>query len=230
MLGSYEKDTEDDIDTVIVIVTHGAGCNALIGAMTGQPVLLDIGLASLTMATRKQGENVPSLPASPIRTRRGSLDLGIATRYDMEIIASTEHLRAPSNPLGLNSPRLARSPAFASKRVVGPDSVEGFTLGESMRSNSYMGRSASQSVSGPKVASGLWSSSGTSDAESTDSDLWPAFDRGKTVVPAVEEIDEVNKLPAYLPARTSTQAGLWGSAPALPQDHGPKRRWTGVDQ
>lgn len=234
MLGWYEKD-DDDVDTVVVIVTHGAGCNALIGAMTGQPVLLDIGLASLTMATRKQGEN--TLPSSPVRNRRGSLDLGIATRYDMEIIASTEHLRAPSISLGLNSTKLAKSPASASKRVVGPESVEGFTLGESTRSNSYMGRSVSQSVSGrnssgPRlssgISSGLWGSTATSDdEESTDSDLWPAFDRGKLAVVAAEEVDEEEKL-SYLPARTSTQEGLWGSVPA--QDYGPKRRWTVVDQ
>ena len=237
MLGWYEKNSTDDVDTVVVIVTHGAGCNALIGAMTGQPVLLDIGLASLTMATRKQGEDAPSLPSSPIRTRRGSLDLGIATRYEMEIIASTEHLRAPSNPLGLNSPRLARSPAFASKRVVGADSLEGFTLGDPMnlRSSSYMGvaRSASQkSMFGPRISSGLWSSSETSeDVESTDSNTWPAFDRGKTVEGTVEEVDEVeDKFPIYLPSRTNTQDGLWGSAATLPRDTGSKRRWTVADQ
>jgi hypothetical protein len=226
MLGWYEKDTED-VDTVVIIVTHGAGCNALIGAMTGQPVLLDIGLASLTMATRKPDGNI-TLPSSPVKTRRGSLDLGIATRYDMEIIASTEHLRAPSNPLGLNSPRLARSPAFASKRVVGPESVEGFSLGESMRSMSYIGRTPSQSVSGPRVPSGLWNSSGTSEEAETESDLWPAIDRGKGVVPAVDEVEE--ELHKYSPGRTNTHVGLWGSAPALPEDHGPKRRWTVVDQ
>lgn len=239
MLGWYEKNADEDIETIIVIVTHGAGCNALIGAMTGQPVLLDIGLASLTMAVRK--EDSAPVPSSPVRSRRGSLDLGIATRYDMQIIASMEHLRPPSNTMGLNSPRLARSPASASRRVVGADSPEGFTLGDPMnaRSTSYMGQggilgqSASQKSyygSVPKVSSGLWSSSGTEDSESTDSDLWPAFDRGKNVAPAVKEVEEVDdKFPRQLPARNNTQGGLWGSAPLL-QDLGPKRRWTVVDQ
>ena len=247
MLGWYEKNTPDDdeVDTVVVIVTHGAGCNALIGAMTGQPVLLDIGLASLTMAVHKDGEGVPSLSSSPVRTRRGSLDLGIATRYDMEIVASTEHLRAPSNPLGLNSPRLARSPAFASRRAVGADSLDGFTLGDPMtsRSSSYMGlgRSASQrSFYGsltPRISSGLWSSSGHSeDAESTDSDLWPAFDRGKTPTSEFKEVKEVekaeDKFPSHvnIPMRNNTQDGLWGSASPVPSDFGSKRRWTLVDK
>jgi hypothetical protein len=226
MLQWYEKNAEDDVDTVVVIVTHGAGCNALIGAMTGQPVLLDIGLASLTMATRK---DAPSLPSSPVKSRRGSLDLGLSTRYNMEVIASTEHLRTPSNAMGLNSPRLARSPAFASRRAVGSESLEGFTLGDPMnaRSSTYtgLGRSASQKTfygSAPRISSGLWNSSQSEDTESVDSDLWPAFDRGKTEVK-----EEEDTFPVHLPPRNNTQDGLWGS---LPQDLGPKRRWTFVDQ
>ncbi|KAF2864292.1 hypothetical protein K470DRAFT_194469, partial [Piedraia hortae CBS 480.64] len=39
--------------TVVILVTHGAGCNALIGALTGQPVLVDVGMGSLTLAERK---------------------------------------------------------------------------------------------------------------------------------------------------------------------------------
>lgn len=227
MLQWYEKSVDDDIDIVVVIVSHGAGCNALIGAITGQPVLLDIGLASLTMAVRKDASSIPS---SPVKTRRGSLDLGISARYDMEIIASTEHLRAPSNTMGLNSPRLARSPAFASRRAVGADSLEGFTLGDPMntRSSSYMGlgRSASQKSyygSATRISSGLWNSSQSEDTESTDSDLWPAFDRGK----ALEEDEEEDQFSGHLPQSDNTQDGLWGS---VPQEIGPKRRWTLVDQ
>lgn len=47
------KDDENDEDTVVVLDTHGARCNALIGALTSQPVLLDVGIASPTMAVRK---------------------------------------------------------------------------------------------------------------------------------------------------------------------------------
>ncbi|RMZ90978.1 hypothetical protein DV736_g1786, partial [Chaetothyriales sp. CBS 134916] len=125
-------------------------CNALIRLMTGAPALHDVGTSSLTLAGRKPAEE----GMSPIRRtnshRRGSLDTGIADEYDMKIIASTEHLRGGSNPLGLNSPRLGTSPAFASKRAVGPDSPEGFSIGESMTWRSTNGnvrpmRSQSQS-------------------------------------------------------------------------------------
>ncbi|RMZ82614.1 hypothetical protein DV738_g1692, partial [Chaetothyriales sp. CBS 135597] len=154
MLLYYNSNDSDDDeeDIVVVLVTHQAGCNALLRLMTGAPALHDVGTSSLTLATRKPA----SEGMSPIRRtascRRGSLDLGIADEYEMKIIASTEHLRGGSNPLGLNSPRLAASPAFASKRVVGPDSPDGFYLGEPKIWHSTSGnvrpmRSMSQSQS-----------------------------------------------------------------------------------
>src|SRR5215469_1023546 len=51
--GSAIEDEDDNYDLVLIFVTHGAGCNALIGALTNQPVLIDVGMASLTMAVRK---------------------------------------------------------------------------------------------------------------------------------------------------------------------------------
>ncbi|EEP78128.1 conserved hypothetical protein [Uncinocarpus reesii 1704] len=47
------EDAADDTETVLILVSHGAGCNALIGALTNRPALLDIGISSLTMAVRK---------------------------------------------------------------------------------------------------------------------------------------------------------------------------------
>ena len=91
------EDDDDETDTVLVLVTHGAGCNALIGALTNQPVLLDVGMASLTMAVRKENRNKPSSSLKPsVRTsrRRSSIDLGISDDYEVKITASTEHLRA----------------------------------------------------------------------------------------------------------------------------------------
>ena len=46
------EETEEE-DVVVILVTHGAGCNALIGALTNQPALLDVGMANLTMAVRR---------------------------------------------------------------------------------------------------------------------------------------------------------------------------------
>jgi hypothetical protein len=106
-----QEDEEDaDWDIVLILVTHGAGCNALIGALTNHPVLLDVGMASLTMAVRKsESENSsPTLSHSPKITKRGSIDLGIADEYSVELTASTEHLRAATNPMGMPSPRLER--------------------------------------------------------------------------------------------------------------------------
>ena len=106
---SHPKHLDDDEeeDVVVIMVTHGAGCNALIGALTGQPVLLDVGMASLTMAVRRDdappittyasttGRIAPSpeqaQPNGPVR--RGSLDLGLRSIYDMKLVASSEHLR-----------------------------------------------------------------------------------------------------------------------------------------
>ncbi|KAK9496180.1 hypothetical protein V1508DRAFT_407902 [Lipomyces doorenjongii] len=44
-------------DSVVILVTHGAGCNALVGALSGKPILVDFGLASLSVAVpRRQTE------------------------------------------------------------------------------------------------------------------------------------------------------------------------------
>ena len=121
---SSDSDSEDpeygddnDTDTVLILVTHGAGCNALIGALTSQPVLLDVGMASLTMAVRKsvaykrvsssQSENVP---ASPSRRRHSLIDPGISEDYEVKLTALTDHLRAGSPFLA--SPPPQRTPSL----------------------------------------------------------------------------------------------------------------------
>lgn len=112
-----EEFEDDETDTVLVLVTHGAGCNALLGALTSQPVLLDVGTASLTMAVRRsvdykrvsspQSEDVP---ASPSRRRRSPIDYGISEDYEVKLTASTEHLRAGSPFLA--GSQLARTPSL----------------------------------------------------------------------------------------------------------------------
>lgn len=98
-----EGPDDNETDTVLVLVTHGAGCNALIGALTSQPVLLDVGMASLTLAVRKNIDYTrvaspsnlhPS--TSPSRRRRSMIDSGIADDYEVKFTASTDHLRAGS--------------------------------------------------------------------------------------------------------------------------------------
>lgn len=96
-LDGVEK-TDEDTDIVLILVTHGAGCNALIGALTNQPVLLDVGMASLTMAVRKDGSNgISQSTVSARRSRRRStLDTSLSDEYDVRITASTDHLQAKS--------------------------------------------------------------------------------------------------------------------------------------
>lgn len=97
---------DDETDTVLVLVTHGAGCNALIGALTNQPVLINVGMASLTMAIRKTVDYTrvasptdPNPPTSPSRRRRSVIDLGLSDDYEVKVTASTDHLRAGSQYL-----------------------------------------------------------------------------------------------------------------------------------
>lgn len=52
MIASYSGPATGD--SVIVIVTHGAGSNALVGAISGKPMLADFGLASLSVAVPRK--------------------------------------------------------------------------------------------------------------------------------------------------------------------------------
>ena len=100
-LSKLDDGNEDATDIVLILVTHSAGCNALMGALTNQPVLLDAGMASLTMAVRRPNAD-SAIAHSPVpvssgsRRRRSSIDLGISEQYEVKIMASTDHLRAGS--------------------------------------------------------------------------------------------------------------------------------------
>lgn len=242
--------SDDEEDLVIILVTHQAGCNALIRLLTGAPALHDVATASLTMAVRKQGEQKDMAPDSPTR-RRGSLDLGISNEYEMKIIASTEHLRAGSNPLGLNSPRLGRSPAFASRRTVGADSPEGFSLGESLshRGSATLTLARSQSQrsyaveagANAEAPAGLWRRgsqySRDETADSSDAGMTPSLQSGGTTDSIPEELwgadsAELEPVPVlgHLPTRSASQRGLWGGE-SVKRDKSPgKRRWTAVER
>ncbi|KPI40367.1 uncharacterized protein AB675_7447 [Cyphellophora attinorum] len=217
----YYNKEEDD--TVVILVTHQACCNALIRRLTGAPALHDIGTASLTLAIRRD-EQSPTAE-SPTSSRR-SVDGHISQQYEMKIIASTEHLRGGSNPLGLNSPRLGRSPAFAGRRAVGADSAEGFTLGDPWRHHP-MSRSLSHRTSEadvePLMADGLWAAGiqerahvGTAIGDELEKQLRDDGERS-------------------LPVRAATQnTGMWVGASRrgsnIVRERSPgKRRWTAVD-
>ncbi|KAK4442967.1 hypothetical protein QBC34DRAFT_222112 [Podospora aff. communis PSN243] len=109
---------EEDVETeaIVVMVSHGAGCNALIGAISHQPVLMDVAMASLTMAVRK-----PTLDSPEDKSSNGSHSRGwmsperkadstpVHQLYELKIFASTDHLRSPPP-----TPAVTRSPSVAS--------------------------------------------------------------------------------------------------------------------
>ncbi|KAH6048205.1 hypothetical protein HBI54_069700 [Parastagonospora nodorum] len=115
---------DEDEELVLIIMTHGAGCNALLGAMANQPVLMDIGLASLSMAVRREVPREPS--EATIHERRLSVaDPGMAETYDMKIMASVDHLKPGTDPSKIqsqsrtNSPAVLASPSLEARRRMG---------------------------------------------------------------------------------------------------------------
>ncbi|KAK3379165.1 hypothetical protein B0T24DRAFT_674984 [Lasiosphaeria ovina] len=112
-------DDADEVETeaVVVLVSHGAGCNALIGAITHQPVLMDVAMASLTMADRKPGFG----PFEDGKAARGAErpvtssvegvkeTVLIHQYYDLKMFANTDHIRSPSS-----TPHSSRSPSVVS--------------------------------------------------------------------------------------------------------------------
>ncbi|KAK4943204.1 hypothetical protein LTR10_017228 [Elasticomyces elasticus] len=240
-LEGHKGAEEEEEDLVILMVTHQAGCNALIRILTGAPALHDVATSSLTLAVKSENPPEEQSPITPTR-RRGSLDLSICNAFDVKIIASTEHLRAGSNPLGLNSPRLGKNPAFANPRTVGADSPEGFSLGATLghrKSNSLvMPRSQSlqrqypadaDSVTEP--ASGLWrrgsrySRDETADSSDAGTDT-PSTQSGNATDSIPEETWRADKVPV----RSASQRGLWGGE-SIKRERSPgKRRWTAVER
>lgn len=132
--GGYEGpplgNEEEEIETVVIIVSHGAGCNAMIGAITHQPVLMDVGIASITMAMRK-----PNLDYEALRQAQATKDPGapplvpVDQLYDIRLSASTEHLRSTGS-----TPVSSRSSSVANNVWSGNAGARGrtATLGSSM--------------------------------------------------------------------------------------------------
>ncbi|KAG6039005.1 hypothetical protein E4U41_003361 [Claviceps citrina] len=112
--GSPESEEDDEVETVVVLVSHGAGCNALIGAITHQPVLMDIGIASITMAARKQNLDYSALLAStpaPSEPSHKTM-VPVDKMYDIRLLASTEHLRRASTATTPSSARGTSAAGF----------------------------------------------------------------------------------------------------------------------
>ncbi len=105
------KPDDEDEELVLILITHGAGCNALLGAIQNQPVLLDVGLASLSLAVRRDQPRKPSAP-NVFERRLSVADPGMSDSYEMKMLASVDHLRPGVNPAVLSQPESAiQSPA-----------------------------------------------------------------------------------------------------------------------
>ncbi|KAF2628612.1 hypothetical protein BU25DRAFT_338799 [Macroventuria anomochaeta] len=109
LLNRKSEDEEEEL--VLVLITHGAGCNALLGAIQNQPVLIDVGLASLSMAVRRGHPRKPSVP-TVFQRRLSVADPVMSESYEMRLLASVDHLRPGVNPAVLSQPESAiQSPA-----------------------------------------------------------------------------------------------------------------------
>ncbi|KAJ4300112.1 hypothetical protein N0V88_002781 [Collariella sp. IMI 366227] len=98
-----DEDADDpdvEVEAIVILVSHGAGCNALIGAITHQPVLMDVGMASLTMAVHEPPTEISSPRKWPDpRASSGFRDTPpMHELYDLKLFANTEHLRSPAKP------------------------------------------------------------------------------------------------------------------------------------
>ncbi|BDD63693.1 hypothetical protein MPDQ_000607 [Monascus purpureus] len=252
--GDEDSGMDDDYtDTALVIITHGAGCNALIGALSSQPALIDIPTASLTMAVRKDIVESPSSPGGNSHPR-SYLDMPIAHEYDLIVTASSDHLRPgvdPSKlPVAPASPKLPPRPPFPSYRrrlgtiaslshghfvMVGHSASAG---GKPPTDRSPSPRTTSPGLWGappsPRISPGLWGSTsigtGSSGASSEDlivpnfADLQPTRSRDSEGGSSTSSNELWNR---QLPWRTRAQRSLWGNASV---DELSRRRWTMSDR
>lgn len=249
-----DEPQDADTDLVLIVVTHGAGCNALIGALTNQPVLLDVGMASLTMAVRN-----PTPPNSPSAAHgamsktippTSSEALSISDQYQVKLVANTEHLRNSSTSSTsslLNSPSIGNA-SFRERFVSHSGSFESNQARPI--TNSALGsvrRTASIASSAPRrykpdISSsvGLWSAAPPAQEEpleETEDDLIINFGDDASKDYILEEKEPfVNEKEQGASAGDQEEdevapLGLWGTPrpPGIAErnrDIAPKRRWT----
>ncbi|KAL2810019.1 hypothetical protein BJX63DRAFT_403325 [Aspergillus granulosus] len=232
-----EQDEGDDSssDVILIIVTHGAGCNALIGALMGGPAFVDVNTASLTLALRKDCVKEPvkdaekSKPSEVLSNASGFED------YRLVEVASTDHLRPGTSPTtSVRSPSISSlpSPSIPSYRQRFPSRAS-FSSGPVILGPSL--KSGLQSWNMPRASSGLWNS--ISGDEEAVEDLVPDFGTPLSTSSSMQSNDMADSTlaskvggstwSAQLPQRTLSQRGLWGSAPLNKERQiSSNRRWT----
>lgn len=246
--------------TVLVIITHGADCNALISALTGHSVLLDINTASLTMAVRRNRIKNPA-PEDARNSPEHQGSQSVSREYSLQLVASTDHLRPGINPsqlTSLTSPSVPQAvpslpvSSYRNRLTSRPSLLQG-PLTTGLPPNSITSPRgwtlAMRPSTNPRGASGLWGSMSpdrtekiektdkiekiekTEKADDTEDDYVPKF--GDRLVSQDSSLPEkpVDRWTKQLPQRTLSQRGLWGSAqPLEAREGGSKRRWTVTEQ
>ncbi|KAJ5730674.1 uncharacterized protein N7483_005182 [Penicillium malachiteum] len=220
--------------TVLILVTHGADCNALINSVAGHSILLDIGTSSLTLAVPRK--RLPSTDSKSDQTSKASSqNTGqISQEYALHLVASTDHLRSgsaskPSTPTYRN--RVSSRP----QPLQGTFSMEPVSVnGMGPRGWTLARRPSTSDM--PRAPSGLWGSlaSPIEKDEETEEDLVPNFgDQRPTSQDSKLPEGPVDRTEwaTKLPHRTRSQRGLWGSAVSLDDRDSPsRRRWTVTEQ
>jgi hypothetical protein len=240
------EDEEEEI--VLILVTHGAGCNALLGAISNQPVLMDVGMTSLSMAVRKDDEVRKTTTPPVLSMRRPSvIDTGIPEEYKLKIVASLDHLRPGVDPAKLpelSSPLVTAKPSLDSRRRFSPveypfPSVDPFrgansSLG-SIRRPSTSGTSSrllsshTRSNTATPPMPGLWSRapnnsisrSGSGDSQEQEFGLNFGDSKPKISSTGTDKtlVEKDNVAPLPTTAnRPSSQHGLWGPPPNTEQN------------
>ena len=246
-------DNDHEADTVLIIVSHAAPCNALLGALTDSPVLLDIGMASLTLAVSKESlwglsgaVHSNQLATDTSRRRSSTSDIPVPECYEVKLTASIDHLRRGSTRRPSSSKQsLGSSPSNTIRRqrydrfgtvdersddagwVVRPN--VNAALGSIRRSS----RSSSRAPTRPTAAlyshasTGLWCK-GLSVQVTHPSKLGA---NSETIIATQNgarngELDHIAATP-----RTNRRGSLWssGAAKVQPLDAASKRRWTVTD-
>ncbi|CAG8160279.1 unnamed protein product [Penicillium nalgiovense] len=231
--------------TVLVIITHGADCNALISSLNGHSVFVDINTASLTMAVRRNRVNKPAHDMDHTPKSPGPDNQSVSREYSLQLVASTDHLRPGINPSQLSSlsspsvPVLSPPPVPSYRNRLGPRPSllqETSTNGpHSTSSGSWtLAMRPSTGSATSQGASGLWNSI-SSPTDKADDNLVPNFgDRPVSQDSELSDRSDKSSDLAWtkqLPQRTPSQRGLWGSAQPLgDREGGTKRRWTVTEQ
>jgi hypothetical protein len=115
--GSSAGDDDNvEVENVVVLVSHGAGCNALTGGITNQPVLADVAMSSLTVARRRSElDNVLSFSgerkAVSLDDALSRVKPEIPDLYELVMFANTDHLLALSRSSSVSSASARERPS-----------------------------------------------------------------------------------------------------------------------